>query len=194
MILAQLRKLLFISNNQISKIASSNSPNVLVKKYFPSFFFAACFCIVIILFSAIQETQCNSIECRRAIDYFFLYYIICSWIFQFWSLLIFPRFVNKLDYVKLLLISVIICAVLFSIAWHFALLTHIIYPFSWLVDNKNEMWLISLVLLTSLIPLLYIFLSFVLILFFWGIPVYFYDSVFKVFTRSAAEKDINKLA
>lgn len=182
-----------LSNKQIETLSPEMANEIVLKKFFPSFFFAGCFCLILILFSAFQN-ECTDFNCSQGINFFILYYFISALIFHIWSLFIFPHIVNKLDYVHLILINIIICSVLTYFTIKYSNLSHLKWHLDWFLSEANKSWLIFWVLLTCLFPLLYILTKTVLVIVAWEIPIIFNIIMFKMFNiRTVLEEDISEL-
>lgn len=181
------RKLETISTNPKSK--------VLQKKFFPSFFFNGCFCLSIMIISAMQEENLNTLNCHNASDRFMTFYLLSAMVFQIWALLFHPFFVNKIDYLHLIFINLLICLglIIFCfLAGKFDWLHHITY---WILDEKNRMWLITLVLVTAIAPLFFIIVSSIAIFGLWELPIMLNMATLKLFgkSKSKIEEDIEEL-
>lgn len=183
----------FIVNNQIEKIGDSEK-EVVLKKYFPSFFFSGCFCLTLILLSAFQNNNVN-VNCHKAVDFFLIYYLISSIIFQIWALFIFPHIVNRIDYLHLILLNLLIIGILIYFSISFSRLPYLKSNLAWFLIEANKGYLILFVILVTLIPLFYIIFRSVFMLVAWEVPIFFNKVIFNVFKNSKqeAEEFINKL-
>lgn len=160
----------WIANKSIQKIVDPKHKR-LQKQFFPSFFFAGCFCLVMILLSAIQVANANTAYCHSSIDYFILYYIFFSFIFQFWALVLFPFLMDKIEYIHWVFLNLIICIVLIYLSIQFSVFQNQPKWLLWFLNEHHEMSLITLVVVTALLPLLFIFFKSGFVIICWEIPI-----------------------
>jgi len=177
---------------KINKINSDGPKKMLLKKFFPSFFFNGCFTLVVILLSSIQEQDLNSANCHLAINYFFLYYTVSVFIFQIWGLLIFPRLVNKFEYSHLVFISVVLSAVLLYLSFHWAFNLNLKFGLGYFLVKQESMYLILIVVTIAFAPLLLLLLLCSLLMFAWEIPVLWYSLFQRIFYKPAGDSDVKK--
>jgi hypothetical protein len=152
------------ANNYITTLATEKG--LFLKKFFPSFFYSGFYCLSIVLFSGFVEVSKNE-NCIREIDLFFLYYSISSTLFQIWAIFIFPKLVNRHDYLKLILLNMGVCFLLTVISTILTcffkeppVLANLLLPAS--TDR-----LVLYVLTIAIIPLISVFIFATIVLLCW---------------------------
>ena len=177
---------------RINKINADGQKKVLLKKFFPSFFFNGCFTLTIILLSSIQEQGVNSAKCHLAINYFLLYYSMATVLFQIWGLIILPRLINKLDYSHIVFFSVILSVVLLYLSFHWAYNLNIKFGLGYLLKKDEPMDLILVVVTIAFLPLLVLLLLCSVLMFAWECPVLCYSLFQRIFYKPAGDSDVKK--
>lgn len=179
-----------IANYFINKVGSSEDKQFL-KKFFPSFFFAGCFCLVVILLSAFQAENVDN-DWHKSINHFVIYYGVSCLIFQFWSLVFFPSLVNRIDYFHLTLINIVLCCALGILSFSFAKDQILYLNLGGLLEHHNHAFLNILIVFIALIPLLYIIGISILTIIFWELSVLFFNFSIFIFGRNNDIDDVIK--
>jgi hypothetical protein len=187
------RILSFLFKHSFSRIERIGTSKTLQKKFFPSFFYTGVFCLYLVLMSAMQESKINTEECKHATELFTSFYIISSLFFLFWALIIHPLLVNKIDYLHLIFIGIVICFVLIALS----IISQLNGWFSnftdWYLNIQNEMKIVSITLILVLSPIILIFLYSMWIFASWESPIIIRQIALYVFRKRTLEKDIEDL-
>lgn len=180
-------KVFRFSSSKIDEIGPEEENTIIVKKYFPSFFFTGCFSFILVLCSAFEFGVKGSPRCINCINNFLVFYMYSAILFHIWSLFIFPLFVNKKEYLNLISVNLVIAIVLLVLTVVFSLHNPFIISTAWLLSEANRSWLICFVLLVLIFPLMFILIKFVAILIAWQMSIFSTNTIINVFGNNKTD-------
>ncbi|RWY57012.1 hypothetical protein [Mucilaginibacter gilvus] len=195
----------FISTGSLSAVNSflqtlgpkgdDKEATTLLKRYFPTFFFTGFYCLFIVLFSAIQEENENA-SWRIGINWFFMNFTVGAIVFQVWSLIVIPKWVNRRNYFRILSIGILFVIVTAIISAGFAFFNYRVYYSEYLLSEHHKSLCQVLVVVVSVLPLIYLLLLTVWVLIRWELISTFYNASAWLFIHRAslaARKQINEI-
>ncbi|OJW85297.1 MAG: hypothetical protein BGO69_06680 [Bacteroidetes bacterium 46-16] len=148
-------------------IHRSHEEHTVSKRFFPAFFYNGCFCVVMVLLTAIAE-EFKEPECVNYIHNFILYYLKFSVLFYFYVFLIFPYLIKKYNYIILTFLNFLICLLFFVLALIFSNNPPGKQLLEYTLEPNIEVKAVVLVILFSLVPLIYIALNYIILMLFWS--------------------------
>src|SRR6185437_1224751 len=165
--------------------------SVLLKKFFPSFLFNGILCFLILLLSGFQEANDNKI-CGAAINYFLINLGLSAIFFQVIALFVIPRLVNIVDYLHIMLITLVLIGILLSLSFIFGYRSYA-FQLDYLLVPKYKNTVLFYFIIVGLFPLLAIIVFSCLILLSWEGTTLFYrwaNSIFISRVEGVVNKDI----
>jgi hypothetical protein len=168
-----------------------NKKNHFMRRHFPVFFFTGCFCLSIVLLSALEEIK-PAIFCSSCIDKFFLLYCVSTVMYQIWGVFVFPFFVAKSDYLVLTVLNFIICLTLVCITYHYSVHPKLPLGIDYFLIPDNSDKFVIIVIIISLFPILSIIFISGSVLTLFTSTTYFYTLTLR-WLRKRVVSDIEKL-
>ena len=181
-VLHYFMKILFrFSNRCIRRNFDKSNKGLILKKFFPSFFYTGCYCLLMILLSAYEQIALFPIL-FRLIDIFIVTYTFLSLLFLLWALLYFPIRVNKVSYRRLILKALIHWLIVTSLSIILTMVFNKTNCFGYyFIIQSDTLTLITGVIIIAILPLVFIFIYSTIVLALWEYTNTFYVNSLKNF-------------
>jgi hypothetical protein len=148
--------------------------NVLLKRYFPAFFYTGFYCLIIVLLSALQVGNKN-LHWSHRIDWFFINFSVGSFLFQIWSLLVIPRWVGRHNYLRILAFGIFISLSILIGTIITASLSYIIINGDLFLAEEHKSLCQTVIVFISTVPLIFLMILTIWVLIRWELITLFYN-------------------
>jgi len=167
----------------IEKVKGHGNKSMILKMFFPTFFFTGVYCLTLIGLSAFQYINNNDPVSYKQIDCFFIDLSNGVLLYQLSTLLIIPRLIGRVNYfvivfcvlITVLIVSGIILLLSYNIDY---------FDVRWLMTEEHKSAIQMVAVFIAMMPLTYLLLKIA-----WDISMYvlitgFYNGIRLAFLRS----------